>query len=82
MILRLALLFGVVAIVATVALAVVLGGQDALLLVIRAGALLTILSVVVLSLTWLERKSLARIQQRMGPMRSAPSACCSPSPTP
>ena len=40
--LRLALLFGVVAIVATVALAVVLGGQDVLLLVIRAGALLTI----------------------------------------
>ena len=76
--LRLALLFGVVAIVATVALAVVLGGQDALLLVIRAGALLTILSVVVLSLTWLERKSLARIQQRMGPMRVGPFGLLQP----
>ena len=76
--LRLALLFGVVAIVATVALAVVLGGQDALLLVIRAGALLTILSVVVLSLTWLERKSLARIQQRMGPMRVGPFGVLQP----
>ncbi len=76
--LRLALLFGVVAIVATVALAVVLGGQDVLLLVMRAGALLTILSVVVLSLTWLERKSLARIQQRMGPMRVGPFGVLQP----
>ena len=78
MILRLALLLGVVSIVALVALAVVLGGQDVLLLVIRAGALLTILSVVVLSLTWLERKALARIQQRLGPMRVGPFGVLQP----
>ena len=32
-------------------------------------ALLVFLSVMVLALTWLERKALARIQMRMGPMR-------------
>ncbi len=34
-----------------------------------AAALLVFLSVMVLVLTWLERKALARIQMRMGPMR-------------
>ena len=78
MILRLALAAGVAAIVALVALAVAFGGRDALLLVLRAGGLLIILSVVVLSLTWLERKSLARIQQRMGPMRVGPFGVLQP----
>ena len=34
-----------------------------------AVALLAFLSVMVLALTWIERKALARIQMRMGPMR-------------
>ena len=38
-------------------------------IVIGAAALLVFLSVMVLALTWLERKALARIQMRMGPMR-------------
>ncbi len=37
--------------------------------VLGAFALLGFLSVVVLALTWAERKALARIQMRMGPMR-------------
>ena len=37
--------------------------------VIQLFGLLTALSVVVLSLVWLERKLLGRIQRRMGPMR-------------
>ena len=36
---------------------------------IGAVGLLAFLSVMVLVLTWLERKALARIQMRMGPMR-------------
>lgn len=42
---------------------------QALYIVGGASALLIFLSVMVLTLTWLERKALARIQMRMGPMR-------------
>ena len=42
---------------------------QALYIVIGAAALFVFLSVMVLVLTWLERKALARIQMRMGPMR-------------
>ena len=38
-------------------------------IIVGAAALLVFLSVMVLALTWLERKALARIQMRMGPMR-------------
>ena len=37
--------------------------------VVQLFGLLTALSIVVLSLVWLERKALGRIQRRMGPMR-------------
>ncbi len=42
---------------------------NGLLIVSGLFGLLTFLSVVVLSLVWLERKALGRIQMRMGPMR-------------
>ena len=43
--------------------------QTVLYIVLSTAALLAFLSVMVLLLTWLERKALARIQMRMGPMR-------------
>ena len=42
---------------------------DVLLVVSRVGIALLALTVVVLSLVWLERKTIGRIQRRMGPMR-------------
>ena len=42
---------------------------QAIYIAIGAAVLLVFLSVMVLALTWLERKTLARIQMRMGPMR-------------
>ena len=36
---------------------------------LAAAGLMVFLSVTVMFLTWLERKTLARIQMRMGPMR-------------
>jgi len=43
--------------------------QDFGLYSAAAAGLFAFLSVTVLILTWLERKALARIQMRMGPMR-------------
>ena len=52
---------------------------DVGILVVLVLVLLTALSVVVLSLTWLERKFLGRIQMRMGPrvsvLSAAPAGC-------
>ena len=42
---------------------------QAIYIILGAAALFVFLSVMVLVLTWLERKALARIQMRMGPMR-------------
>jgi NADH-quinone oxidoreductase subunit H len=41
-------------------------------------AMFTALSVVVLSLTWLERKLLARLQRRLGPTRTGPMGLMQP----
>ena len=43
--------------------------QQIILYALGGVALLTFLSLIVLVLTWAERKALARIQMRMGPMR-------------
>ncbi len=41
-------------------------------------AMFTALSVVVLSLTWLERKLLGRLQRRLGPTRTGPMGLMQP----
>lgn len=41
-------------------------------------AMFTALSVVVLSLTWLERKTLGRLQRRLGPTRTGPMGLLQP----
>ncbi len=45
---------------------------------VGAALIFGFLSVMVLVLTWLERKALARIQQRMGPMRVGPHGTFQP----
>ncbi len=54
------------------------GVIDALLLILALLILFTALSVVVLSLIWLERKILGRLQRRLGPTRTGPMGLLQP----
>ena len=51
---------------------------DFLLIILGLLILFTALSVVVLSLTWLERKVLGRLQRRLGPTRTGPMGLMQP----
>ena len=78
MILLIPLVIVLAALVSIVVLAVGYGGKDVFSILVKSLSLLSILSVVVLSLTWVERKALARIQQRIGPMRVGPYGLLQP----
>lgn len=52
--------------------------RDISVLVLQLSSLITILSIVVLSLIWIERKTLGRFQRRMGPMRVGPHGILQP----
>ena len=47
-------------------------------IVIGLFLMITSLSIVVLSLTWLERKDLGRLQLRLGPTRTGPMGLMQP----
>ena len=51
---------------------------DFLKIIIGLLILFTVLSIVVLSLTWLERKFLGRLQRRLGPTRTGPMGLLQP----
>ena len=51
---------------------------DVVWMVVGLLAMFTVLSVVVLSLTWLERKFLGRLQLRLGPTRTGPMGLMQP----
>ncbi len=57
---------------AIAAVVLAFGGLDALIVAGGLLALFAFLSVVVLALTYMERKVLGRVQQRLGPMRVGP----------
>ena len=51
---------------------------DVLLLIIALLLLFTALSIVVLTLVWIERKFLGRLQRRLGPTRTGPFGLIQP----
>ena len=55
-----------------------IGGLDLFWIVVGLLVLFAALSLVVLSLTWLERKTLGRLQRRLGPTRTGPMGLIQP----
>lgn len=55
-----------------------MGIVDVIIIILELLALFTALSVVVLSLVWLERKVLGRLQRRLGPTRTGPMGLLQP----
>ena len=52
--------------------------NDFIWIIVGLFAMFTCLSIVVLSLTWLERKVLGRLQLRLGPTRTGPMGLMQP----
>ena len=55
-----------------------IGWLSLLWIVVGLLSLFASLSLVVLSLTWLERKALGRLQRRLGPTRTGPMGIIQP----
>ncbi len=60
------------------AILLAIGLTDFIWIVVGLFILFTSLSIVVLSLTWLERKVLGRLQRRLGPTRTGPMGLMQP----
>ena len=59
-------------------LTLAIGIIDVAWMVVSLLAMFSILSFIVLSLTWLERKALGRLQLRLGPTRTGPMGLLQP----
>ena len=60
------------------AILMTIGLHDFIWIIVGLFAMFTCLSIVVLSLTWLERKVLGRLQLRLGPTRTGPMGLMQP----
>ncbi|MFB3092122.1 MAG: NADH-quinone oxidoreductase subunit H, partial [Dehalococcoidia bacterium] len=55
-----------------------MSAKEVLILILALLLLFTALSIVVLSLVWIERKFLGRLQRRLGPTRTGPFGLIQP----